>query len=326
MSSHVSPMIRVRRSPPENLQDRDTHLFSRDFYAEVPKFWVYQAKGVKFDARGQALAGQRGLESLNPRQRASRRGRLKATVSRRQNLHRAVILTDAWSGNYFHWFADVLQRLEFLDSMGRLPQQAPLVLPIHAQNAFAEESLRVYDVEPLVLEQGARYAAADVDFVQGGPTTGNYVPELMQRMRSRFVTRPVEQRSRCLYISRRFASRSVSNEIDLTARLERLGFETVVLEGMALAEQVNLFSSASCVVAPHGAGLTNMLWMPPGARVIEIRQARDSHNNCYFTLASALGIRYFYSQARPDRLCRPGRRPDLIADVDWVVAAILSSA
>ena len=79
--------------------------------------------------------------------------------------------------------------------------------------------------------------------------------------------------------------------------LERAAVQLVQLEGRSLAEQMQMFSGCKLLVGLHGAGLTNMLWMPQGSQVIEIRRRNDSHNNCYFAMANALGHSYSYLQA-----------------------------
>ncbi len=37
-----------------------------------------------------------------------------------------------------------------------------------------------------------------------------------------------------------------------------------------------------------------MLFMREGQQVLELRRRGDAHNNCYFTLASAMGHDYYY--------------------------------
>ncbi len=58
-------------------------------------------------------------------------------------------------------------------------------------------------------------------------------------------------------------------------------------------------SGARYMVSNHGAGLTNMLFMKAGGRVLELRHESDRINNCYFTLASALELDYLYQTCTP---------------------------
>jgi hypothetical protein len=41
-----------------------------------------------------------------------------------------------------------------------------------------------------------------------------------------------------------------------------------------------------------------MLFMPEGGSVLELRHEADRINNCYFTLASALNLQYFFQTCR----------------------------
>ena len=55
-----------------------------------------------------------------------------------------------------------------------------------------------------------------------------------------------------------------------------------------MSEQALLFQRAGMVVAPHGAGLANMVFAPPGLRVIELLPD-GVMNWCYRHLAVACG-------------------------------------
>ena len=48
---------------------------------------------------------------------------------------------------------------------------------------------------------------------------------------------------------------------------------------------------AACVVGPHGAALTNFLWAPPGAAILEVFQA-SAVRRCYWSMCKTLGHRY----------------------------------
>lgn len=74
-----------------------------------------------------------------------------------------------------------------------------------------------------------------------------------------------------LFLSRGGAKlRRLRNEAALAALLARHGFETFVATDANHAEQIARFRAARIVVSVHGAGLANLLFTAPGARVVEI--------------------------------------------------------
>ena len=77
---------------------------------------------------------------------------------------------------------------------------------------------------------------------------------------------------RPVYLSREDAqARRMVNEAELAAALEGIGFQKVIASELTFAEQVAVFANASALVSPHGSGLTNMLFLPDGAPILEIR-------------------------------------------------------
>lgn len=76
---------------------------------------------------------------------------------------------------------------------------------------------------------------------------------------------------RLIYVSRRDkARRSLLNERELENRLAALGFETMIAGDLSPEQQIAAFRDAAIVVAPHGAALTNALFMSPGAHLLEL--------------------------------------------------------
>ena len=73
--------------------------------------------------------------------------------------------------------------------------------------------------------------------------------------------------------------------------LKKLGFATVQPERLGLVEQAKLFSAAECIVAPHGAGLANIVFAPTGAHLVELFHP-DAKAVCYQELAQVCGLRY----------------------------------
>ena len=118
-----------------------------------------------------------------------------------------------------------------------------------------------------------------------------------------------------VYISRqRAAKRTIVNEPEVIDVLLEFGFQIVCAEDLSLAEQIKMFSAAQHLVSNHGAGLTNMLFMSPGANMLELRHRTDGINNCYFTLASALQLNYFYQSCEPVNPAEDPHTAQLLVD------------
>jgi len=78
-----------------------------------------------------------------------------------------------------------------------------------------------------------------------------------------------------MVVLERLGSRRVANHQALVAALrQELGGSYVVVSvqaaGMSVEEQALLFGSAAVLVAPHGSGLSNSIFMPSGSVVLEL--------------------------------------------------------
>jgi len=68
------------------------------------------------------------------------------------------------------------------------------------------------------------------------------------------------------------------------------GFTILRLEELNLYEQAQAFFNAECVIAPHGAGLINILFGQESLRVLELNKELDDGKalrDCFFRMASA---------------------------------------
>jgi hypothetical protein len=96
-----------------------------------------------------------------------------------------------------------------------------------------------------------------------------------------------------IYVSRKnTASRRIINEKSLIKILEENGFEIVDTTQLEMANQIELFNSASIVIAPHGAGLSNIMFSSK-ITVIEIFPPKSIKAH-YFMLSKSLRFNYHY--------------------------------
>lgn len=123
---------------------------------------------------------------------------------------------------------------------------------------------------------------------------------------------------RRLLVSRRDArERRIANEDELERALRSQDFEIIVPGALTVHDQAEAFGSAEIIVGPHGAGLTNLLFARPGARVVEIQPA--GLDRPYFRwIAEAAQLEYDVLDAQSV----PGPTNDMVVDVEAVTALI----
>ncbi|MDZ5810498.1 glycosyltransferase family 61 protein [Halorubrum sp. AD140] len=93
-----------------------------------------------------------------------------------------------------------------------------------------------------------------------------------------------------IYISREDAhERRVVNEEEVMDALEPYGFESYLLTELSFERQIELFANAECVVGPHGAGLSNIIFADE-CSVLEIFGKKVKPT--YYMLANSAGLDY----------------------------------
>jgi hypothetical protein len=103
-----------------------------------------------------------------------------------------------------------------------------------------------------------------------------------------------------IYVSRRKdAARPLANEREVEAAMRREGIAVVYTQDLSVLEQMSLFSSAELVVAPHGAGLTNLVWADQIRQVVEIFPTHY-FNDCFARLSRMVGADYRYVVSKAD--------------------------
>ena len=110
--------------------------------------------------------------------------------------------------------------------------------------------------------------------------------EKFDLLRKTFLdTSQCETQPNRIYISRNhpegFASRrrKIVNEHDFLDAISKYGFQTVYLESMSIDEQARMIFPASVVIAPHGAGLFNLVFCDTTKHVDVLELFGDSKND-----------------------------------------------
>jgi capsular polysaccharide biosynthesis protein len=95
--------------------------------------------------------------------------------------------------------------------------------------------------------------------------------------------------------------RNLLNRESLRNLLEGFGFESVKPEQLSVSEQINLFADAEIVVSESGAALTNIMFMKPGSRVVEIHPGTDLAG-LWGSLGHVFDVEVTVIYGRPNRI------------------------
>jgi hypothetical protein len=306
----IYPESVSKRRLPVNFEQKDSPLFEHEFQKTIPATRLLEFENAKVNSKGMIfrrgrffLDGSFAVASqIDDWAKPKNLFKLFAGNYVLRNSESfdedAVWVTDNWSNCYFHWMTDVLPRLYAIHD--RTPD-ATLLLPdwsrafeytLSSLAPFAINKIKYIDRKQVLL------CRTLITPTHTAPT-GNYNEAIVRALRDLYTkhyrTGENGLPSDKVYISRGKAQRRrIANEDAILPILKEYGFKIFHFEDHPFEQQVKIILNARHIVSNHGAGLTNMLFLAAGGSVFELRRDTDSHLNCYFSLASALGLNYFY--------------------------------
>jgi capsular polysaccharide biosynthesis protein len=294
----------IRRHSPRALD----HLAAQQFFSSFPPEYVLPEQYL---ARlpGAFLVGDVGLvvlpdgsfsaESIYDRSHLLDASAYRTPLPAHPRFERgdfySLLIKFAQGQNYYHWLHDVVLRLH--DIVDRLPLTTRFVVPSH-RLPFQDEFLSIAGVNAQRLWEfdGGIVQFENLYFSPPSALPGTDSPAAEIWFRDRALSIygiSLGPACRRVYITRRNARyHRIVNEREVETLLQEFGFETHELEKYSVRDQIALFAEAEAVVAAHGAGLTNILFSPPGLRVIDIFEG-SFFNKCFWGISTAVGHHYW---------------------------------
>lgn len=210
------------------------------------------------------------------------------------------------ANNYFHWTVEHLPRLRSVEAIPGATRDDVELLVRSSAPEFVAESLGLLGVTAVDSWDGG-VKQVDALLVPDHRLRSRFnefrvAPADLRWLRSNLIDAIDDARnpssSEQIYISRSDAdSRRVTNETVLISAIEPMGFEPYVLSDMSVKDQIRLFRRADTVVAPHGAGLANIIFAE-SATVVEL-YADDLVQGRYFMLlANEMSHDYYVTDCR----------------------------
>lgn len=227
---------------------------------------------------------------------------------------------------YYPWLVEYLPKLRALAHYETETGRQPTILIDSKAPSFVTETLSLlgyedryeewdhteYEVENLLITNhrlntswaGRRY---------GFHPSFDDLMWVRKNVRSAVVDYDGVDSSSKLYISRQETDRGrrVANYDEIEDLLRSRGFESYVFESFSVSEQVRMISNADVILAPHGAGLANMLFADDPS-IIELFP--ETHlQPSYYLLSQVLGFDY---ESIVSRASENAPDDDLLVDPD----------
>ncbi|WP_242927144.1 glycosyltransferase family 61 protein [Pontibacter vulgaris] len=216
----------------------------------------------------------------------------------KKGIYTSILHLPWAANNNYHWFFDCLPRLYYLlleikepihiimrrDLPSYMLQTLEFIVQEYPQAKLAYIGKHEkWEVEEFILPSFIANA-------QSGYLPTEVGAWLQNKIWKGYQVKQTGNKNR-IYISRANAkTRRVLNEQDLLPILARYNFEIVRAEELSYKEQVQLFYTSEVIVAPHGAGLTNLLFSEQ-SKVLEFHPANLIKTH-YFLLSKGLGFEY----------------------------------
>ena len=217
-----------------------------------------------------------------------------------KKINGRVAVLSVLSGNiYFHWMVDLLPRIEIL-RQGIDLEKIDWFVVNNYQQPFQRETLKSLGIkeEKILASDRHPHIQAEELVVPSYPSyLGWLQPWGLKFLREVFLRGITNNKSdfpERIYIGRGNARyRRVMNEPEVVEILGKFGFTYVTPESMSLETQISTFAHAKIIVAPHGSGLTNLVFCNPGTKVIEFFSPHYLRYY-YWHISQLLGLEHYY--------------------------------
>ncbi|MDH4477131.1 MAG: glycosyltransferase family 61 protein [Verrucomicrobiaceae bacterium] len=238
----------------------------------------------------------------------------------------AYLATPEATNNYYHFMVDCLPKLALLDR-AKEPLDTFDQFIINSSARFTNEVLQesgIPESKVIQLQSDTNLVVENLivpEFQGSHDGVEDWQVEGVRRILARWISNKVATKK--IYAARGNARvRRVLNEEEVVRELALKGFEIVDPSNLTVQEQAEIFSQATLVVAPHGAALTNLLFCPPGAAVVEMVHPQVI-NGFYRNISRAAGLRHHVFAGQGDHASNLARHRANGADLSIDIPELL---
>jgi capsular polysaccharide biosynthesis protein len=334
---------KIKVLAPVNLSACDAELFNNHLSYKFPTLKIRYFKGAFITASGLAC-NRKGLikecyHYLMPNEFDERLNELSHFYHAvNDNPEKLITLDDnetyllihhPFHNNYYHWMCETLLRVWMVSAE---TEKMVLLLPAKSSiSSYVLPSLEAFTFKNVFhIPNGQGVLVRTLCMPQIKPIMASYIPAALTDLRAKLISHfsakacAVTNVSEKIYVSRkRSRRRKVANEDEVFAVMKAYGFDIVYNEDLNFSQQVLFYSNVRYLVSVHGAGMTNMIFMPPGSVVFELHKrqtnATDQHSLVFWYMADALKHRYYQQICDPVSPAEDFYEADIIVEIPLLI-------
>ncbi len=205
--------------------------------------------------------------------------------------------------NYSFWVNSFLPRLIQAEESGLLKKSKLIVPQGWKKIPYVLDSLKVFDCEFEIIPEGYHVFVDNLIMPETRQWTSSFFPKQIQNTRERLIKAVSQKVSHSenvvtrVYLTRKKRGvRCVQNEDEVITLVKKFGFVPMLFEDLTIWEQINLMNQATHFVSIHGAGFSNIMFMKPNSKVLELVNlpyAQKEYTFPFWKLANAAQLNYY---------------------------------
>tara|TARA_B100001027_G_scaffold119395_1_gene82423 strand:+ start:82 stop:1161 length:1080 start_codon:yes stop_codon:yes gene_type:complete len=218
-----------------------------------------------------------------------------------------AVLTQGASGhhNYAHWMLDIIPKIKLISNLYALNKIDYFYFT--RLNSFQKQTLKLLGVESrkFIDSNNKRYLMVDKLIAVSHPyyfkksffNSQSKIPTwIIRYLRKEFLKKVNNPKKK---IKKIFIDRSDSknkhckliNNEEIKKFLIKKSYKCIKLSKLTFSEQVSVFKNCNKVIAPHGAGLTNIVFCRKDTKIVEIIP-KDNSNKLFKRISRINNLNY----------------------------------
>jgi capsular polysaccharide biosynthesis protein len=236
----------------------------------------------------------------------------------RLSIHKSIIIiTNNYYKNYFHWINDILPKLTVIEN--NMFTNIPILIPNDEFIPnFVVESIEILRLNTIRISKNDLFFLKTIFYINQASKTGTLNFNLFNPILKKLlkITKPADQLLKIFITRQNTSTRRTLPFGQLEAFLKANNYLIIDSASFSFHEQINMFSSCSHLIGVHGAGLTNMIFMPQKSKILEIRRKDDLDNYCFFYMSNAINHDYYFHDVNGINVTNNFQEDDLLLDIE----------